>query len=92
MEDELFSQQMPAHEPCVNGIILSSSDDEDVPLQVDEAVVEPANAPVVRFANRAATTAAERQRNTANGKKTLPVETVKKVQWHQNRMGVCNCA
>ena len=32
--------------------------------------MEPASEPVVRFANRAATTAAERQRNTANGKKT----------------------
>ena len=32
--------------------------------------MDSANAPVVRFANRAATTAAERLRNTANGKKT----------------------
>ena len=28
MEDVLFSQQMPAREPCVNVIILSSSDDD----------------------------------------------------------------
>ena len=52
MDDDLFSQQMPAgaHEPCVNTIILSSDDDEDVPPGVNEPVVEPANELVVRFA------------------------------------------
>ena len=70
MGDELPSQQIPAHEPRGNVIIVSSADDEDVPLRVNNPVVGPANEPVVRFENHAATTAAERQRNTANWKKT----------------------
>ena len=36
MGDGMSSQQVPAHEPYANAVILPSSDDEDVPLRDNE--------------------------------------------------------